>query len=99
MKFWALRRMQTPGAIKTAFHKLAMKYHPDRNKSAEAEERFKEIAKAYSILSDPAKRKQYDTDTGYSPLCHSRGWAGFLPACLISWRTTSTWNPQLDTNY
>ena len=47
--------------IKNAFRKLALKYHPDRNKSADAEERFKEIAEAYAILSDPEKRKKYDT--------------------------------------
>ncbi|MDH5484487.1 MAG: molecular chaperone DnaJ [Gammaproteobacteria bacterium] len=47
--------------IKNTFRKLAMQYHPDRNKSPEAEARFKEIAEAYAILSDPDKRKQYDT--------------------------------------
>lgn len=52
--------------IKNAFRKLALKYHPDRNKSADAEKRFKEIAEAYAILSDPKKRAQYD----------SRGFAG-----------------------
>ena len=40
-------------AVKQAYHRLAMKWHPDRNRSPEAEERFKEIAKAYAILSDP----------------------------------------------
>jgi molecular chaperone DnaJ len=48
-------------AIKDAFRTLAMKYHPDRNKEAGAEERFKEIAEAYAILSDPKKRGEYDT--------------------------------------
>ena len=47
--------------IKNAFRKLALKYHPDRNKSPDAEERFKEIAEAYAILSDPKKRAQYDS--------------------------------------
>lgn len=47
-------------AIKNAFRKLAMQYHPDRNKAPEAEEKFKEIAEAYAVLSDPAKRTQYD---------------------------------------
>ena len=47
-------------AIKEAFRALAMKYHPDRNKSADAEEKFKEIAEAYAVLSDPKKRAQYD---------------------------------------
>ena len=46
--------------IKKAFRTLAMKYHPDRNKAADAEERFKEINEAYEVLSDDQKRKTYD---------------------------------------
>ena len=47
--------------IKRAYRRLAMKYHPDRNPgSAEAEERFKECAEAYEVLSDDNKRKVYD---------------------------------------
>lgn len=53
-------------AIKDAFRNLAMKYHPDRNKEPGAEERFKEIAEAYAIISDPKKRAEYD----------ARGFAG-----------------------
>ena len=46
--------------IKKAYHKLAMKWHPDKNSSKEAEERFKDITWAHSVLSDPDKRKLYD---------------------------------------
>ena len=48
--------------IKKAYRKLALKFHPDRNKGdKEAEERFKEINEAYAVLSDTEKRQQYDT--------------------------------------
>jgi curved DNA-binding protein len=48
--------------IKKVYRKLAMKYHPDRNKGdKKAEERFKEISEAYAVLSDKEKRQQYDT--------------------------------------
>lgn len=46
--------------IKKAYRKLAMKYHPDRNKSPDAEEKFKDISEAYAVLSDDTKRMQYD---------------------------------------
>ena len=46
--------------IKQAYRKLALKYHPDRNKSSDAEERFKELSEAYAVLSDDEKRRVYD---------------------------------------
>ncbi len=46
--------------IKKAYRRLALKWHPDRNKSPEAEEKFKEINKAYEVLSDSKKRDLYD---------------------------------------
>jgi len=46
--------------IKSAYRKLAMKYHPDRSQESDAEEKFKEISEAYAVLSDADKRRQYD---------------------------------------
>lgn len=51
----------TQDEIKNAYRKIAIKYHPDRNPgNKEAEEKFKEAAEAYSVLSDENKRKEYD---------------------------------------
>jgi molecular chaperone DnaJ len=47
--------------IKDTYRKLAMQFHPDRNKAPEAEEKFKEISEAYAVLSDDDKRQQYNT--------------------------------------
>jgi len=46
--------------IKKAYRKMALKFHPDKNKSAGAEDKFKEIAEAYDVLSDPKKRQIFD---------------------------------------
>jgi len=46
--------------VKSAYRKLAMQFHPDKNKSPDAEEKFKEISEAYAVLSDQGKRQQYD---------------------------------------
>ncbi|CAM1332397.1 DNAJB9 (predicted) [Pycnogonum litorale] len=55
-----IKRTASTKDIKKAFRKLAVKYHPDKNKSKEAEKKFREIVKVYEVLSDAAKRKRYD---------------------------------------
>ncbi|KAM9816172.1 dnaJ homolog subfamily B member 9a [Syngnathus typhle] len=50
----------TERQIKKAFHRLAMRYHPDKNNSPDAEVRFREIAEAYETLSDATRRRAYD---------------------------------------
>lgn len=58
-------RSATSDQIKQAYRQLALRYHPDRNKTPDAEEKFKEIAEAYAVLSDDAKRREYDA-TGHA---------------------------------
>jgi len=59
--------------IKAAYRRLALKWHPDRNKSPEAGEKFKEINKAFEVLSDPKKREVYDQ---YGEAAFQRGGPG-----------------------
>lgn len=66
--------------IKKAYRRMALRFHPDKNKDANAEEKFKEIAEAYEVLSDPKKRAVYD-QLGEEGGCegregHERDWGG-----------------------
>jgi|FLYL01.1.fsa_nt_gi molecular chaperone DnaJ len=71
-------RDATNEEIKRAFRRLAMQYHPDRNKEDGAEARFKEIGEAYEVLSDPEKRAAYDRfgHAGLSGFDFGRGFDG-----------------------
>ncbi|MBI4091690.1 MAG: DnaJ domain-containing protein [Candidatus Levybacteria bacterium] len=59
-KILGVSKTASPEELKRAYRKLALQYHPDKNKGKESEEKFKEINHAYEILSDSQKRQQYD---------------------------------------
>ena len=82
-KVMGLNRDATPKDIKTAYRKLARKYHPDLNKEPGAESQFKELGEAYEVLKDPEKRKiydQYGSEPQFNPNSgsahQSYGWGG-----------------------
>ena len=56
----SVERSANDEQLKKSFRRLAMKFHPDRNPDAEAQEKFKEAKEAYEMLSDPQKRAAYD---------------------------------------
>ncbi len=63
--------------IKSAFRKQAMQFHPDRNPEADAAERFKEIGRAYEVLSDPERRARYDQFGRDAEMAGAAGFEGF----------------------
>ena len=74
----------SPSDLKSAYRKLALKLHPDRNPGdPQAEEKFKEAAEAYSVLSDADKRQRYDA-YGHAGLGGAGGGAGFDPTIFVN---------------
>ena len=87
LEYYSVLGLNKPASvdqIKDAYRKMALKYHPDRNpEDSTAEEKFKQCAEAYSVLSDPEKRRVYDqfghtrTRFDHESAGRSHGFTGF----------------------
>ena len=77
----------TKKKVKSAYRKLSKTMHPDKNPDNKetAEEKFKLIAQAYDILSDPQKRRQYDAELRDGPA------QGFMPSASQRWEPAHGW--------
>lgn len=70
-----LSKSASQDEVKAAYRKKALEYHPDRNKSTDAEKNFKEVNEAYQVVGDPTKRKTYD-QYGHNAFDQSAGYGG-----------------------
>jgi len=84
-KILGINKGATEDEIKKAYRKLALHFHPDKNKSPDAEEKFKEVAEAYEVLGDKKKREEYDSYGSDLPggfgTCSGGGGSNFSYTC------------------
>ena len=85
-----LSKGATDADLKAAYRKMALQYHPDRNKDKDAEVKFKEVNEAYQVLSDSQKKQQYD-QFGHAAFDPRSGGSpgGFSQSGPFSWSYTS----------
>ena len=81
-KILGVNRTASEDDIKKAYWKLALKFHPDKNKEPDAEEKFKEIAEAYEVLGDKTKKNKFDhSNRRNSTPSHNYNWSfSFTPS-------------------
>jgi DnaJ-class molecular chaperone len=84
--------------IKAAYRKQALQWHPDRNKSKEATEKFKEINKAYEVLSDPQKRQLYD-QYGHAAFDRGSGFGAGTGPFTYTYTTSGSSAPFVDFDF
>jgi len=80
-----VERDSSDGTIKSAFRRLAMKYHPDKNPGDKlAEQKFKELGEAYEVLKDPQKRAAYDRYGHDAFNASGGGFSYYFHSCYIT---------------
>lgn len=94
-----LTKSASQDEIKSAYRKLAFKYHPDKNPGDKtAEEKFKKISAAYDVLGDETKRRQYDSFGSQSDSSYGQNYYGNSGGYNTSWNTGS-WDSRTQSDF
>lgn len=81
-----ITKAATDSEIKKAYKKLALKYHPDKNKNEHAQERFKLIVESYAVLSDPTRKAEYDRKQSFTQPSNNSSSAAFGSSSFSNYR-------------